>query len=137
MIVIILKLGHVSVVPYGSLFGSDGSYSLVCRSTIFRLSNYQNFEQGVLRYIFSQTNLGGDGGFRKQRSPDSELWMLFLQLSYRLVDCTCTNFSDLRFTVIHPLFLAPLPSRFLQIDHYLLHPESANLHKNPSQLNSK
>ena len=36
------------------------------------------------------------------------------------------------FSVYLRLFLAPLPSRFLQIDHYLLHPEGANLLKNPS-----
>ena len=47
------------------------------------------------------------------------------------------NMFLMDFSVCLRLFLAPLPSRFLQIDHYLLHPESANLLKNPSQLNSK
>ncbi len=54
---------------------------------------------------------------------------------------TCLDFTVymyfMDFSVYLRLFLAPLPSRLLQIDHYLLHPESANLLKNPSQLNSK
>ena len=53
----------------------------------------------------------------------------------------CLNFTVnmffVDFSVYLRLFLAPLPSRFLQIDHYLLHPESENLLKNSSQLNSK
>jgi len=53
----------------------------------------------------------------------------------------CLNFTVnmffVDFSVYLRLFLAPLPSRFLQIDHYLLHPERENLLKNSSQLNSK
>ena len=41
------------------------------------------------------------------------------------------------FSVYLRFFLASLHSQFLQIDHYLLRLDSANLHKNTSQLNSK
>ena len=41
------------------------------------------------------------------------------------------------FSVYLRSFLASLHSQFLQIDHYLLRLDSANLHKNTSQLNSK
>ena len=60
---------------------------------------------------------------------------LFILIGSRLnfnVNMYLKNFSDyLR------LFGASLPSRFLQIDHYLLRPERINLSPNNSQLNSK
>ena len=43
----------------------------------------------------------------------------------------------LYFSVYLRLFLPSLHSLFLQIDHYLLRPNSANLLKNTSQLNLK
>ena len=43
----------------------------------------------------------------------------------------------LYFSVYLRLFLPSLHSLFLQIDHYLLRPNSANLFKNTSQLNLK
>ena len=41
------------------------------------------------------------------------------------------------FSVYLGFFLASLPSRFLQIDHYLLRTKSTNLLKKSSQLNYK
>ena len=52
------------------------------------------------------------------------------------LDFTANKFKEILFCLFE-VFLASLPSPFLQIDHYLLRTKSTNLLKKSSQLNYK
>ena len=80
-------------------------------------------------YYFLNTN------YHELPTNFHELFSFFA--GFRICLDFTVNMFFMDFSAYLRLFLASLPSRFLQIDYYLLHPESANLLKNSSQLNSK